>query len=51
MFIKKMLNGLKDKQNVHLHFGDWIDIIPSLNKKFDGIYMDTISPKKKTLVN
>ena len=32
----------EDKPNVHLHFGDWIDIIPSLNKKFDGIYMDVI---------
>ena len=35
----------KDKPNVHLHFGDWIDIIPSLGKKFDGIYMDTFSPE------
>ena len=40
----------EDKPNVHLHFGDWIDIIPSLDKKFDGIYMDTISPKNENFV-
>ena len=30
-----------DKTNVHLYFGDWIDVIPSLDVKFDGIFMDT----------
>tara|TARA_Y100001972_G_scaffold46523_1_gene57389 strand:+ start:2115 stop:3227 length:1113 start_codon:yes stop_codon:yes gene_type:complete len=44
---QKALEWAKDKPNVHLHFGDWIDIIPSLNKKFDGIYMDTISPENE----
>lgn len=31
----------KDKPNVTILFGDWIDIIPTLDKKFDGIFMDT----------
>ena len=31
----------KDKPNVEMIFGDWIDIIPTLTKKFDGIFMDT----------
>lgn len=31
----------KDKSNVTILFGDWIDIIPTLNQKFDGIFMDT----------
>jgi len=31
----------KDKPNVEIIFGDWIDIIPTLNKKFDGIFFDT----------
>ena len=31
----------KDKPNVTILFGNWIDIIPTLNKKFDGIFMDT----------
>ena len=31
----------KDKPNVEIIFGDWIDVIPSLNKKFDGIFFDT----------
>lgn len=31
----------EDKPNVEIIFGDWIDIIPTLNKKFDGIFMDT----------
>lgn len=30
-----------DKPNVEIIFGDWIDIIPTLTKKFDGIFMDT----------
>lgn len=44
---QKAQKWAEDKPNVHLHFGDWIDIIPSLDKKFDGIYMDTISPKNE----
>jgi len=31
----------KDKDNVTIILGDWIDIIPTLDKKFDGIFMDT----------
>ena len=31
----------KDKPNVKILLGDWIDIIPNLNKKFDGILHDT----------
>lgn len=31
----------KDKDNVEIIFGDWVDIIPTLSKKFDGIFMDT----------
>ena len=31
----------KDKPNVEIIFGDWIDVIPTLNKKFDGIFFDT----------
>lgn len=31
----------KDKPNVTILFGDWIDIIPTLDKKFDGIFFDT----------
>jgi len=30
-----------DKPNVEIIFGDWVDVIPTLNKKFDGIFMDT----------
>lgn len=29
------------KPNVEIIFGDWIDVIPTINKKFDGIFMDT----------
>jgi predicted O-methyltransferase YrrM len=31
----------KDKPNVEIIFGDWVDIIPTLDKKFDGIFFDT----------
>ena len=34
-------NWAKDKDNVTIILGDWIDIIPTLDKKFDGIFMDT----------
>lgn len=29
------------KPNVEIIFGDWIEVIPNLTKKFDGIFMDT----------
>lgn len=35
------LEWAKDKPNVKILFGDWIDVLPSLNKKFDGILHDT----------
>jgi hypothetical protein len=35
------LNWAKDKPNVKIILGDWIDVIPTLNKKFDGILHDT----------
>jgi spermidine synthase len=31
----------EDKPNVEIIFGDWIDIIPTLSKKFDGVFFDT----------
>lgn len=31
----------KTKTNVNIIFGDWIDIIPQLGLKYDGIFMDT----------
>lgn len=31
----------ENKPNVTIIFGDWIDIIPTLEQKFDGIFMDT----------
>ena len=38
---EKAKEWAKDKSNVEIIFGDWIDIIPTLNKKFDGIFFDT----------
>lgn len=38
---QKAKEWAKDKSNVEIIFGDWIDIIPTLNKKFDGIFFDT----------
>ena len=35
------LEWAKDKPNVEIILGDWIDVIPSLNKKFDGVLHDT----------
>jgi spermidine synthase len=40
---EKALEWAKDKPNVDILFGNWIDVIPTLNKKFDGIFMDTHS--------
>ena len=31
----------KGKDNVTIIYGDWFDIIPKLDRKFDGIFMDT----------
>ena len=38
---EKAIEWAKDKPNVEIIFGDWIDVIPTLTKKFDGIFMDT----------
>tara|TARA_B110000503_G_scaffold95573_2_gene143866 strand:+ start:2540 stop:3142 length:603 start_codon:yes stop_codon:yes gene_type:complete len=38
---EKALEWARGKLNVTIIFGDWIDIIPSLTEKFDGIFMDT----------
>ena len=35
------LEWAKDKPNVDIIIGDWIDVIPKLERKFDGIFMDT----------
>ena len=40
---EKALEWAKDKPNVKILFGNWIDVIPTLNKKFDGIFTDTHS--------
>jgi len=42
---QRALEWSKDKDNVSVILGDWIDIIPTLNNKFDGIYMDTFCPE------
>ena len=44
----KALKWALDKPNVKVIYGDWIDIIPTLDKKFDGIYMDTFCPKDES---
>jgi hypothetical protein len=31
----------KDKPNTEIILGDWIDILPTLDKKFDGVLHDT----------
>lgn len=38
---KKALEWAKGKSNVRIIFGDWIDVLPTLGKKFDGIFFDT----------
>lgn len=36
------LEWAKSKDNVTMMLGDWKDVIPTLNQKFDGIFIDTI---------
>lgn len=38
---KKASEWAKDRANVNIIFGDWVDIIPQLGLKYDGIFMDT----------
>lgn len=35
------LKWAKDKPNVNIIYGDWVNIIPTMTQKFDGIFMDT----------
>lgn len=35
------LEWARDKPNTNIIFGDWIDILPLPNKKFDGVLHDT----------
>lgn len=37
----KAIEWAKDKPNVTILKGDWIEVIPTLNIKFNGIFMDT----------
>lgn len=38
---KHAIEWAKGKQNVNIILGDWIDVIPKLTNKFDGILHDT----------
>lgn len=38
---KHALSWVKDKPNTKIILGDWIDILPKLDKKFDGVLHDT----------
>lgn len=38
----------KGKDDVHIYFGDWIDVIPELDIKFNGIFMDTYDDSNYT---
>jgi hypothetical protein len=38
---KKALEWSKDKPNTKILLGDWIDVLPTLTDKFDGILHDT----------
>ena len=38
---KTAIEWAKDKPNVTIIKGDWIDVVPTLTEKFDGIFMDT----------
>ena len=44
----KALKWSLDKPNVTVIHGDWIDVIPTLKMKFDGIYMDTFCPEDES---
>ena len=38
---KHALSWAKDKPNTEIILGTWIDILPTINKKFDGVLHDT----------
>ena len=41
LIYEKAVEWAQGKENVEIILGDWIDILPLLDKKFDGIFMDT----------
>jgi len=47
---ERAVQWARDKPNVTILFGDWIDLIPTLNKKFDGIFFDTHNDPNSHLV-
>ena len=47
----KAVEWAKDKQNVTVHLGDWINILPKLNDSFDAIYNDADEDSKDKLSN
>ena len=38
---RSSLNWVKNKKNTNIIYGDWIDVLPKMNKKFNGILHDT----------
>jgi hypothetical protein len=38
---QRALEWAKDKKNVEIILGDWVDLLPLVNRKFDGILFDT----------
>jgi hypothetical protein len=38
---KKALDWAKNKPNTKIIFGNWLDVVPSLDQKFDGVLHDT----------
>lgn len=46
---KKALDWAKDKPNTKILLGNWIDILPTLTDKFDGILHDTHKERKNDI--
>ena len=47
----KAVEWAKHKENVTVHLGDWINILPKLNYSFDAIYNDADEDNKDKLSN
>lgn len=47
---QKATEWAKGKENVNILFGDWVDILPTLTNKFDGIFFDTHNDDNSHLV-
>ena len=47
----KAIEWAEDKENVTVHLGDWINILPELNDSFDAIYNDADEDSKDKLSN